>query len=81
MLVEKKNKYSAPKTNKMKNLEKDIMRKVMIYARPVLFLHKEIFEAIMCCARGWNECGNNVQILLVNLLEKRQFENKTELGG
>jgi len=32
-----KKKYSEPKTKEEKNLEKDIMRKVVIYARPVLF--------------------------------------------
>lgn len=35
----------------------------------------------MCWARRWNEYGNSAQILLVKPLEKRQFENKAELGG
>jgi len=35
----------------------------------------------MCWARRWNEYGNNAQIFWVKLLEKRQFENKAELGG
>lgn len=48
---------------------------------PYYFLHNEIQEAIIGWERGWNEYGNNAQILLVKLVEIGRFENKAEFGG